>query len=263
MHLFINILGLNLPSYGVLIAMGVVVANIVAYFVLRQTKLDGNDFLILEAYGILGGFIGAKALYLFVSRNQIDWNRITDITYANQLMISGFVFYGGLIGGILFIFLAGKVHKINAMEYVRNFIFVIPFIHSFGRVGCFMAGCCYGRPYDGPFAVIFPKNSYALSGVKLFPIQLVEAGGLMIIALLILVLRLRFQFLYTIELYFIVYGIFRFVLEYFRYDAIRGSWGAFSTSQWISLVFIAIGVFVLIKRGMGKLGRGCKVQCEK
>lgn len=263
MHLFINILGLNLPSYGVLIAMGVVVANIVAYFVLRQTKLDGNDFLILEAYGILGGFIGAKALYLFVSRDQIDWNRVTDITYANQLMISGFVFYGGLIGGILFIFLAGKVHKINAMEYVRNFIFVIPFIHSFGRVGCFMAGCCYGRPYDGPFAVIFPKNSYALSGVKLFPIQLVEAGGLMIIALLILVLRLRFQFFYTIELYFIVYGIFRFVLEYFRYDAIRGSWGAFSTSQWISLVFIAIGVFVLIKHDTGKLGRGCKVQCEK
>lgn len=118
MHLYINIMGLELPSYGLLIAMGVIIANLVAYPILRKTKQDGNDFIILEAYGILGGFIGAKVLYLIVSRNQIDWNRITDITYANQLMLSGFVFYGGLIGGILFIFLAGKIHKIPALETV-------------------------------------------------------------------------------------------------------------------------------------------------
>ena len=102
MHLYIQIMGLQLPSYGLLIATGVVIANFVSYLILRKTKQDGNDFIILEAYGILGGFIGAKVLYLIVSRNQIDWNRITDITYANQLMLSGFVFYGGLIGGILF-----------------------------------------------------------------------------------------------------------------------------------------------------------------
>lgn len=122
MHLYIQIMGLQLPSYGLLIATGVVIANFVSYLILRKTKQDGNDFIILEAYGILGGFIGAKVLYLIVSRNQIDWNRITDITYANQLMLSGFVFYGGLIGGILFIFLAGKIHKIPALEYIRNFI---------------------------------------------------------------------------------------------------------------------------------------------
>ena len=240
-------MGLQLPSYGLLIATGVVVANLVSYLILRKTKQDGNDFIILEAYGILGGFIGAKVLYLIVSRNQIDWNRITDITYANQLMLSGFVFYGGLIGGILFIFLAGKMHKINALEYIRNFIFVIPFIHSFGRIGCFMAGCCYGKPYDGPFAVVFPENSYALPGVKLFPIQLVESAGLMVIALLLILLRFRFQFYHTIEFYFITYGIFRFVLEYFRYDEIRGSWGAFTTSQWISLFLIAGGIAALLR----------------
>lgn len=252
MHLYIQIMGLQLPSYGLLIATGVVIANFVSYLILRKTKQDGNDFIILEAYGILGGFIGAKVLYLIVSRNQIDWNRITDITYANQLMLSGFVFYGGLIGGILFIFLAGKIHKIPALEYIRNFIFVIPFIHSFGRIGCFMAGCCYGKPYDGSFAVVFPENSYALPGVKLFPIQLVEAGGLMVIAILLIILRLRFHFVYTIEFYFIVYGLFRFILEYFRYDAIRGSWGAFTTSQWISLVFIVIGMIAVFRSKIRK-----------
>lgn len=252
MHLYINIMGLELPSYGLLIAMGVIIANLVAYPILRKTKQDGNDFIILEAYGILGGFLGAKALYLFVSRNQIDWSKITDLGYANQLMLSGFVFYGGLIGGILFIFLAGKMHKINALEYIRNFIFVIPFIHSFGRVGCFMAGCCYGKPYDGPFAVVFPENSYALPGVKLFPIQLVEAGGLMVIAILLIILRLRFHFVCTIEFYFIVYGLFRFILEYFRYDAIRGSWGVFTTSQWISLLFIVIGMVAVSRSKIKK-----------
>ena len=222
MHVYLHLFGLTIPSYGLLIASGVVIGNIIAFFVLKHEKLDFNDWMILEAYCILGGFLGAKLLYLLVSYKSIDWSRITDFQYFNALMLSGFVFYGGLIFGLIFVFLAGKIHKIPAGIYVRKFIFLIPFMHSFGRVGCFMAGCCYGIPYDGIGAVVFPEGSYAIPGIKLFPVQLVESACLMIIAFAILYLQIKKQWYYTVETYLILYAILRFCLENLRYDAERG-----------------------------------------
>lgn len=239
MCLYIHFGSFSIPSYGLLIALGVIIANLAALFVLKKTQLDFNDFIILEAYCFLGAFIGSKLLYLIVSFQDIDWKKMTDPSYFNAFMQSGFVFYGGLILGLAFIFIAGKIHHINPAPYIRNFVFLIPLIHCFGRVGCFMAGCCYGIPYDGIGAVVFPENSFALPGVKLFPIQLVEAGLLIIISAVLFLLQLKKNFYYTIEFYLISYGITRFILEYFRYDEIRGSLGILTTSQWLSIFLIA------------------------
>lgn len=239
MSLYINLFGRAVPSYGLMIALGVLTANAAAWLVIRKKKYDFNDFLILEAYGILGGFVGAKLLYLMVSWREIDWRGLSDPVKLNELMQSGFVFYGGLIGGLLAVVGAGRLHKIKAAQYAASAIFLIPMIHSFGRVGCFLAGCCYGIPYDGPGAVVFPENSFALSGVSLFPVQLVEAVCLLGIALWLFVLQWGADCRYTVELYLITYGIVRFILEYFRYDEIRGRYAGISTSQWISLALIA------------------------
>lgn len=242
MHVYTNLFGISVPSYGLMIAMGVVLANFVGMLVLKREHLDFNDFMILEAYCILGAFIGAKILYLVVSYKYIDWGRILDYKYFNDLMLGGFVFYGGLIGGLLFIFLGGRFHKINPKLYLKNFIFLIPFIHCFGRIGCFMAGCCYGVPYHGIGYVVFPEGSYALTGVELFPVQLVEAICLMTIAITILLLQLTIRFEHTVELYLFMYGIVRFILEYYRYDDIRGEIANLSTSQWISVIMIAVAI---------------------
>ena len=161
-------------------------------------------------------------------------------------MLSGFVFYGGLIFGLIFVFLAGKIHKIPAGIYVRKFIFLIPFMHSFGRVGCFMAGCCYGIPYDGIGAVVFPEGSYAIPGIKLFPVQLVESACLMIIAFAILYLQMKKQWYYTVETYLILYAILRFCLENLRYDAERGYYAGLSTSQWISIGFLVAAMVSVV-----------------
>lgn len=251
MHLYLNFFGINIPSYGFMITTGVIVANVIAYVVLKYTKQDINDFIILESYCILGAFIGAKIFYFIVSCNDIDWKQIINPVYFNELMQSGFVFYGGLIGGLVFIYAAGKIHNIISEEYVRKFIFLIPVIHSFGRVGCFMAGCCYGIPYNGFGAIIFPENSFALPGVKLFPVQLLEAGLLLAISFTILILQWKKNWYYTIETYLIIYGIVRFILEYVRYDEMRGVYGWFSTSQWISIgieLYAMISVYIKLKR---------------
>ena len=207
MKLYVDLFGMSIPSYGLMIATGVIVANIFAMFILKYTKQDINDFIILEAYCILGGFTGAKLLYLVVSFRDIAWDHILNLQYFNSLMQSGFVFYGGLIGGLAFMYIAGRFHKIDPIPYVKNFIFLIPMIHGFGRVGCFLSGCCYGKPYDGPGAVIFPENSFAIPNVKLFPVQLVEAVSLLMIAIVLLLLRLVKNWPYMIETYLILYSV--------------------------------------------------------
>ncbi|SEI89851.1 phosphatidylglycerol:prolipoprotein diacylglycerol transferase [Lachnospiraceae bacterium A10] len=252
MHIFIEIFGLHIASYGLMITLGVLFANIIAFFVARKLNQDFNDVIILEGYSFLGAFLGAKLLYLAVAFRQIEWSRITDIEYFQQLMQGGFVFYGGFIGGIAAILLAGRIHKIRAVEYIRTYIFLIPMIHCFGRIGCFLAGCCYGVPYRGVGAVTFPEGGFAPAGVKLFPVQLVEAGCLLVISACILVLVLRRRFEWTIEMYLLLYAITRFVLENFRYDAARGMYFGLSTSQWISIGMVAFAVFLVKRRRVRK-----------
>ena len=258
MHTYLHILGLSIPTYGFLIALGVVISNLIAIFELKRAKLDFNDFIILEAYCFLGAFIGAKILYLLVSFKEIDWARIKDWDYFNNLMLSGFVFYGGMILGFVFVLVAGKIHNIDAEKYIRSFIFLIPFMHCFGRLGCFMAGCCYGIPYDGFGAVVFPENSFALSGISLFPVQLVEAAGLMLISLVIFCLMLRKNWYYTVETYFISYAVLRFCLEKFRYDQARGFYASLSTSQWISigLLVLAFVSIMFHKKNVSQTNNG-------
>ena len=245
MHLYINLGILQIPSYGLFLTTGVVIANLFALYVLHRTKLDFNNFIILESYGILGGFIGAKILYLIISYKDIEWKRITEPSYFNELMQGGFVFYGGLITALLFVLLAGKIHNINANLYLRTFVFLIPFVHCFGRIGCFMAGCCYGKPYDGFGAVVFPEGSAAPIGISLFPVQLFEATILFFISLLLLFFQVKKHWYYTVETYLITYGIARFFLEYLRYDEIRGILGGLSTSQWISICLISVGLILI------------------
>ncbi len=242
MKLYINILNCSIPSYGLLIVVGVILANLIAIGLMRTLGHNVDEFILMEAYTFLGAFIGAKLLYLIVSYNDIDWSRILELEYFNQIMQGGFVFYGGLIGGLISVNIAGKIHNVDAISYIRSFIFLIPFIHSFGRVGCFMAGCCYGVPYHGLIAVVYPEDSLAPSGIALFPVQLIEAGLLLIIAIIVVIIQMKSERKYTVEIYFIFYGIVRFILEFYRYDNVRGSIGNLSISQWISLGMILIGI---------------------
>lgn len=253
MKLFFYILGLKIPAYGLMIACGVLFANIIAIFLLKKNRHSIEDFIIFQCYGALGGFIGGKSLNILIIYKYIAWDKIFEIEYFNYIMRAGFVFYGAMIGGVIAILIAGKIHHFDSLDFLEEYVMLLPLVHSFGRIGCFFAGCCYGIPYSGIFCVTFPKNSFAPSGISLFPIQLLESALLFLIFLSIIYLKLRYKFKYAIEFYLISYGIIRFFLEMYRFDSQRGELWLFTTSQWISVFMVIFGIAMCILKLNSKI----------
>ena len=252
-------LGRTLPCYGVMIALGVLVSGAAGAVLVRRHRLVFDNFLLLYAYCFLFGMAGAKLLYLCLNIKYIDWERLLELEYLNQLMQGGFVFYGGLAGGVLGLLLGAKLHKIRIKEYLLTVVPVIPMVHGFGRIGCYLAGCCYGVPYDGPFAVTYRNIPYSLCDVPLFPVQLAEAVcNLILAAVLFVFVWKKGKTIYTVFLYLGVYGTVRFILEFFLFDdAQRGIFWGLSTSQWISLGILAgvTAVLLIMRRRNVKTGK--------
>jgi phosphatidylglycerol:prolipoprotein diacylglycerol transferase len=162
------------------------------------------------------------------------------------LINNGQVFYGGLIGGCLGAFIGAKIAKVKLTDFVDLVTPGIPLGHAFGRIGCFFAGCCYGRPFERPIGIEYHKPiGDAPVGVPLFPVQLLEAAiNLIICMVLVLYTRKHNTKWKVFSLYLIMYSVGRYFLEYLRYDAIRGKLIGISTSQWISISLFVVGLIL-------------------
>ena len=195
------------------------------------------DLVILETVVVAAVFTGAKILYLFTILDKIDFHRlVSDWNYFSLLMSGGFVFYGGLITGVAAFFICGRILRLNPFPLAERLFFIVPLSHAFGRVGCFFAGCCYGIEYSGPLHVVDS------SGTPRFPVQLVEAFLLLVLAFVMYVLFARRKRNGQISFYFLSYCVMRFILEFFRGDSERGRIGSLSVSQWISIVLCLLVV---------------------
>lgn len=242
---YVSLFGLTLSTYGLCMAMAMMVSFGVIFYRVRQERLDVNNLLIIFAFAFGFGLIGAKILYLFSS---------CDIRVVFQEMLlgdfsaligGGLVFYGGLIAGafgaVLGFRVAGATKQMP--RYVNAIVPCIPLGHAIGRLGCFFAGCCYGAPYEGPFAVTFPAIGLTHS---VFPVQALEAllNVLLFVVLLIISIKKNKPF-FTLSLYLVSYALLRFALEFLRGDEIRGFASGLSTSQWISLALFLVGLALL------------------
>lgn len=253
---FINIFGKDIAMYGVLIFLGLIIGIIFAvYYFSRFYDIKKEDIFYSILFGIIGLGIGAKILYILTAIPSIIQNlNNTDIgTLIMQLLRGGFVFYGGLIGGILGIYIYAKVFKISFKKLLLIIVPCIPLVHAFGRIGCLLAGCCYGMEYNGFGHIIFTNTPYAPNNIPLFPSQLIEAICNTIIFIVLLVTYKKFTGTYkTIGIYCILYSIVRFTLEVFRGDAIRGIVLHLSTSQWISIILFIIGIAIFVHENKKK-----------
>lgn len=247
---FIPLFGFKLPMYGLLIAAGVALGVFVAWRFPCKKGIPRQDVLFASCYAGIGAMAGAKLLYLAVTLPQIllapnpppfSWG------LAQALFTGGFIFYGGVLGGLLGIFIYCRQYRLGFIRLTEILVPSVPLAHAVGRIGCFCAGCCYGRPMDPPWGLFFREDSFALHGVALFPVQLLECGlNLALFAALFIFSRRERPAGSVLGFYLVGYGVERFALEFFRYDAIRGVFWGLSTSQWISLLLAPAGIFLLV-----------------
>ena len=140
-----------------------------------------------------------------------------------------------------------RMYKLNFWGMTDALVPSVPLMHAFGRLGCFCAGCCYGMPFPAPLGLSFDASPVAPHGVTLFPVQLLEAFlNLIIFGVLLLYARKPRGRGKIIGLYMSAYAVMRFLLEFLRFDAERGGFWGLSTSQWISLILLPIGLYLLL-----------------
>ena len=249
---YLYIFGRQIPVYGLMGLIGVSAGFFYIAFACKYRKKSIDDSIYIYVWACIFAMLGAKILYLIIESKNIvtliadNSDKIKDIVIA--YLTGGFVFYGGLFGAIIGTVIASKYFGKDIKEQLNILIPVMPLVHGFGRIGCYIVGCCYGMEYDGICAVNYVSSSYAPNGVELFPVQLAEA----VIDFVIFGVLLVFLFLHKLEdkyiyIYLVSYSVARFVLEFFRGDTYRGKLLYFSTSQWISICIVMVVVAILLK----------------
>ncbi len=244
----INIFGKTIAMYGLMICLGIFCGIMIALLRRKKYNISKDDTFFSSCYAGIGLIVGAKLLYIITIIPIIirNWSLvISDIRILYDAISGGFVFYGGLLGAVIGYYIYCRTYKIDFINLIDLMAPSIPIIHGIGRIGCFFAGCCYGKHYDGPFHIVFENSTAAPNGIPLFPMQILEAI-LNITAGIILIVyarKIRRQGR-TIGLYIIYYSIMRFLLEFLRGDVSRGIIFNISTSQLISILLLPIGLYI-------------------
>ncbi len=244
MHPYIQITSeFRIPSYGIMMMLGLFAASALGLVRVHKAGLRWESAVVLIACGFGFGILGSTVLYVIVSYN---WSELIELLCSGALFTEeklGLVFYGGFLAAIPGVLFGARLTKAHLRDYVPAMVPCIPFGHAFGRIGCLMAGCCYGIPTSLPIGVVYHNPiSDAPDGVALFPVQALESLLLLVIfVMLIAYTKKRRTPVRIVGLYFMLYAVCRFCLEYLRYDAIRGHVAFWSTSQWISILMLLVG----------------------
>ena len=242
----------TLHTYGVFIAMAFLSAIALALREARRQGEDANKILDLCFYMLVAAIVGSRILYVL-----INWSTFRhDPFEIVRIWQGGLVFYGGFIGALLTALWYMRRKGLPLLKTADIMAPSIAFGLFVGRIGCFFAGCCYGKTCDLPWAVIFTHpESLAPKGVPLHPTQLYSSlNGLFIFFVLVGIRRIKGfegQIFWT---YVLLYGVTRSIIEHFRGDE-RGMFveGMFSTSQLIGLIMavIAIAMMIILRRRKG------------
>jgi len=243
---FFTILGRTIGMYQVAMLTGIFASGIYVCYFCRKDGYNDNDainFLLLVSIGV---FLGGRILYsivnyrvfIYVIKNISKIKTFKNFLSAVYLVWGGNVFYGGLLGGIL---VAVIIFRIKPQyRYLMDFVVpAIPLFHFFGRIGCFLAGCCFG--IESSFGVTFHNSIVAeANGISRFPVQLLEASINLLLFFLLDAIRRKDYFIGNIiYLYLLLYSIARFFIEFLRGDAYRGIFfNVLSTSQIISILIL-------------------------
>lgn len=233
----INVFGIIVPSYLLCAVFGFIAALFLALYRMRDDCVKWSSYYLFIVFSSVGMILGGKVLFFITVLPKV----LDDFTIKKAIETfakSGSVFYGGLFGALGFGILSARLSKEKPQALLNLFIPSFVIFHAFGRVGCFMAGCCYGIECRYGFSLLQEP------GIIRFPVQLMEAVcEILILSILLYRDKKSLGKTNLAYLYLVVYAPVRFILEFLRGDIRRGFFGILSTSQWISLIIMAaIGI---------------------
>jgi len=247
-------------AYGFFVGMGFIVAAILAVLKTRKSniKLSLENAADLFFYTVLSALLGSRILFILIN---FDVYRQHPLQMF-KIWEGGLVFYGGLIPAAMVAFAYMRRHRLPAWKLADLISPLIALGLSFGRIGCFFAGCCYGKETSLPWAVVFKNpDSLARLNVPVHPTQLYDAANGLAIFLFLSWMSRRKTFDGQIFWLFVfLYSMTRFFIEIFRGDPRGYLFGnLLSTSQGIGILLAIPSLFMLfyMERRYRRYKDGC------
>jgi len=263
----IEIFGVRISTYGVLVALGLILAYFLAIKLSKREGIPEDKAESVFIWAAIFGIVGSRIA--FVIEHHEEMKGVLDII---ALWRGGVDFFGGLIGGVLGALFAVKKNSLPLWKVADIAAPSLALAHSIGRLGCTAAGCCYGRPVpnaedvnvgihfmkDFPFFyIVFPKGAVAPHGIPLYPTQIMEATGNFLIFLILLFLFRRKRFDGEVfSLYMLLYGAERFALEFYRgvTPPIEGLGLTWNQVVAILMVLSSFALFFVLRRSPSPAG---------
>ncbi|MBN1879489.1 prolipoprotein diacylglyceryl transferase [bacterium] len=259
---------LTIHSYGTMIVIGFIAG--LAIIRMRVKHYDiAFDKAVDLAFGLLlWGFVGAKLFYwLIIPVEFIDSFKLlsTDPVGWLKNLGNGFEFFGGIVAGVLFFRYFCKKHNLRSRSVLDLVTPAVPLAHAFGRIGCFLAGCCYGKTCSHSWAVVFTDpHSLAPRHSPLHPTQLYESFLLFVLTSVLLATEKKIARIpgRMISFYLVGYTLIRFIVEYFRADDRGFLPGLQLTGTQLIAIFVAAGAIVWL-RVAGKPSKSSQVKARQ
>lgn len=229
--------------YGVMAAVGFIVANFVIQWNRKKAKLSSDQSTTLIMLAMIFGVIGARIFYVIQFWNQFE-GHFWRVFRVDQ---GGLVFYGGFFLALIAIFTYCKIYHLDVVRVMDVCAPALAIGHACGRIGCFLNGCCFGKPTEWLVGVVYPDGSAPFlryGTMPLHPVQLYEAGLNILIFGVMLVLVKRGRGV-ALSGYIAFYGLMRFADEFFRGDH-QQFFNGLTPAQTIGLVMIPAGLCALL-----------------
>ena len=249
MHpIFFTLGPLTIRWYGVMAAIGFLLATALITMNRKRANMTENQASTLIFIAIIGGVIGARVFYVVQNWTAQFKGNVLEVFRIDH---GGLVFYGGFFLAVAGIVVYCRKSKLDLVRVMDVFAPGLAIGHAMGRIGCFLNGCCFGNVTHSCVGVHYPENSSAwikFSGSPVHPVQLYESCGNILLAVFLFFLLRRAKRGITFSAYMVLYGVLRFVDEFFRGDHPHSElwFGTFTPAQAIGLFLIPAGIGCLI-----------------
>lgn len=238
--LFGHLIGpFHIFSYGVFLAISFLCGLTILMRDSKSAFLKQEDMMDLTIWIIISSIVGARIMYVILSPSEYAGDALSTL----MIYKGGLSFHGGVIGGCLAVFIFAARNKIPGLRLADALVRPLIIGAAIARIGCFLNGCCYGAPWNGPWAVVFPvlRDNVSRHPTQFYDLTL----HLILFAVITYVSKFKKRDGDIVSFYLVGFAILRFIVEIFR----KGATGKvfmlnLTVAQWGSFAIIALAIIL-------------------